>query len=97
MDALALCETKIDDSINDSCLSVNGYDLFRSDRSCHGGGVALYVASQYCGSVLSFTADLEGVAVIPRTPARALVGGALKRDRLKSQSVCLSVCLSVCR
>ena len=25
------------------------------------------------------------------------VGGALKRDRAKSQSVCLSVCLSVCR
>ena len=36
--------------------------------------------------------------IVPRTPgrarakpARALVGGALKRDRPKSQSVCLSV------
>ena len=38
------------------------------------------------------------IRVIPRTPgrarakpARALVGGALKRDRAKTQSVCLSV------
>ena len=50
----------------------------------------------------SFAADIRKKditpEIVPRTagrarasPARALVGGALKRDRAKSQSVCLSV------
>ena len=42
---LALTETHLDDTINDSVISVNGYTIFRRDRNVFGGGVAVYVKS----------------------------------------------------
>ena len=38
-----ITETKIDSSINDEELNIDGYNIIRSDRNRHGGGVACYI------------------------------------------------------
>ena len=45
-DVIALCETKLDDSVADSTLTLGKYALFRRDRTSHGGGVACFVRSE---------------------------------------------------
>ena len=40
---MGLNETKLDSSIGDDEISIEGYSLVRKDRNTHGGGVALYV------------------------------------------------------
>ncbi len=40
---LALSETPLDDTINDSVVSVHGYTFFRRDRNAFGGGVGAYI------------------------------------------------------
>ena len=37
---IGISETKLDNTIMDSELKIEGYDLIRSDRNRHGGGVA---------------------------------------------------------
>ena len=39
---LAINETKVDSTIADNLLSVDGYALHRRDRDRHGGGVTVY-------------------------------------------------------
>ena len=39
---LALNETRLDSSISDDLVSVDGYDLIRADRNRNGGGVCIY-------------------------------------------------------
>ena len=43
VDILAINETRLDDTINDSEIEISNYTLTRRDRSRHGGGVAIYV------------------------------------------------------
>ena len=40
---IGISETKIDASIDDSQLNVEGYDVIRKDRDLNGGGIALYI------------------------------------------------------
>ena len=40
---LALNETKLDESIDDSLVGIEGYTIKRCDRDCHGGGVEIYI------------------------------------------------------
>lgn len=40
---LALCETKLDSSVPDSQVYIEGFRMWRRDRDSDGGGVALYV------------------------------------------------------
>ena len=40
---MGLNETKLDSSIGDDEISIEGHSLARKDRNTHGGGVALYV------------------------------------------------------
>ena len=40
---IGINETKIDPSIDDSQINVEGYDVIRKDRDLNGGGVALYI------------------------------------------------------
>ena len=42
IDILALNETRLDPSISDELVSVDGYDLIRADRNRNGGGVCIY-------------------------------------------------------
>ena len=41
-------ETKLDDSVLDSEISINGYDIIRNDRNRKGGGVACYIRQNIC-------------------------------------------------
>ena len=43
---LGISETKLDETIMDSELNIEGYDLIRSDRNRHGGGVAYYIKKE---------------------------------------------------
>ena len=40
---IGISETKLDNSINDLELQIDGYNLLRADRNRHGGGVACYI------------------------------------------------------
>ena len=43
IDILALNETRLDSSISDELVGVDGYDLLRADRTRNGGGVCIYI------------------------------------------------------
>ena len=53
-----LSETKLSNKIDNSELSIAGYEVFRNDRTRNGGGVAVYCRSTFNPSVLSFPPDL---------------------------------------
>ena len=40
---LCLNETKLDDTVEDNCIDIDGYQVIRKDRTRHGGGVAMCV------------------------------------------------------
>lgn len=42
LDVLSINETRLDNTISNDEVSIPGYNLFRKDRSRHGGGVAIY-------------------------------------------------------
>ena len=42
VDIISLNETRLDKRINDACLNIDGYSLYRNYRDRH-GGVALYI------------------------------------------------------
>ena len=42
---MVITETKLDDHATHASLSIAGYQLFRQDRTRHGGGVAIYIAN----------------------------------------------------
>jgi len=44
-DLLAINETRLDETISDNQISINGYDLIRKDRLRHAGGVCIYIKS----------------------------------------------------
>ena len=43
LDLLALSETRLDDTLTDSDLSIEGYEIIRRDRNRGSGGVAMYI------------------------------------------------------
>jgi hypothetical protein len=54
LDVLALNETRLDSSISDDLMSIEGYDILRSDRKRNGGGkvinsfISMTINLQYC-------------------------------------------------
>ena len=47
VDVLGLCETFLNDAFCDSELQLNNYQMFRKDRQTNGGGVIVYVKTNY--------------------------------------------------
>ena len=43
IDIIGLSVTRLDKTISDSEVNINGYNIFRNDRDVNGGGVAIYV------------------------------------------------------
>ena len=43
IDIIGLSETRLDKTISDSEVNINGFNIFRNDRDVNGGGVAIYV------------------------------------------------------
>ena len=54
---LGLTETKLDDSISNQEIDIQGYILIRSDRNRHGGGVACYIKNNLCFQKNNFFTD----------------------------------------
>ena len=47
IDVIGLCETRLDEKVPDSDVSIAGYKIFRNDRDLNGGGVAIYVKENF--------------------------------------------------
>ncbi|KAK3082416.1 hypothetical protein FSP39_020964 [Pinctada imbricata] len=45
-DVICVTESHLDNVVSDDEISIDGYQLFRRDRSSHGGGVAVYVSDK---------------------------------------------------
>ena len=45
LDILVLNETRLDETISNSEISIDKYTLVRNDRTRHGGGVAMYIGN----------------------------------------------------
>ena len=45
-----ITETKLDNNVYDSEVSIDGYSIVRNDRNRKGGGVACYIRSNICYS-----------------------------------------------
>ena len=43
IDILAINESKIDDTVSDDEIHINGYNIIRNDRNRNGGGVLMYI------------------------------------------------------
>ena len=43
IDAIGLCETRLDSKVTDSNVSIAGCRIFRNDRNLNGGGAAIYI------------------------------------------------------
>ncbi len=52
-DILCVVETWLDDSIDDSEISIPGYHSLRLDRNRHGGGIAIYISELFSFSIIS--------------------------------------------
>jgi len=49
-DIICISETKLDNSIPSSEVAIDGYTIYRLDRSRRGGGVAIYVTNNLISS-----------------------------------------------
>ena len=68
---LGVTESKLDSSINDSELKIEGYELLRCDRNRHGGGVACYISKSLCFNIKNiFSEEIENIFIdilLPKT------------------------------
>ena len=66
-----LTETKLDNSVYDSEVSIDGYTLIRNDRNRHGGGVAFYIKNEICFNIKNiFSHEIENIFIdilLPKT------------------------------
>ena len=73
IDILDLNETRLDNTIPDSQIDIEGYDILRRDRNRNGGGVAFYVAQSLTyvnrQDLLSHV-DLEILKLKNQSPSR---------------------------
>ena len=66
VDVIAFSETRLDEFISDSEISVDNYQIYRKDRNRNGGGVILYVSNTNCHHKLRedlMISSLELVAI----------------------------------
>ena len=42
---LAISETHLDNSFDDTSVAIQGYNIYRRDKNAYGGGVAVYIQS----------------------------------------------------
>ena len=47
IEAIGLCETRLDNKVTDSNASIAGYRVFRNDRNRNGGGVAICIKEDF--------------------------------------------------
>ena len=62
-DIIAITETHCDETIPDSELLIEDYNIIRKDRTRHGGGVALYIRRDINYTRLDYVNELEAICV----------------------------------
>ena len=61
---IGITESKLDSSICDSEISIDGYDIIRNDRNRKGGGVTCYIKNTLCfNQKFIFQNDIENIIV----------------------------------
>ena len=70
---IGLSESKLDDTVLDDEISIDGYNLLRADRSRHGGEVACYVRKNlFFYRRVNFCKDIENIFIdifLPKSKA----------------------------
>ena len=76
LDLLCICETWLDDTIQDSEIHVDGFSVVRKDRNRHGGGVLIYVKNGIIFRSISChqQADVEAVFIVINEKAPVIIG-----------------------
>ena len=68
---IGITESKLDGSVLDGEINIDGYELVRSDRNRHGGGVACYIRSDISFNVRGdFSSEIENIffdILLPKT------------------------------
>ena len=68
---IGITESKLDGSVLDGEINIDGYELVRSDRNRHGGGVARYIRNDISFSVRGdFSSEIENIffdILLPKT------------------------------
>ena len=68
---IGITESKLDGSVLDGEINIDGYELVRSDQNRHGGGVACYIRSDISFNVRGdFSSEIENIfldILLPKT------------------------------
>ena len=68
IDVIGLCETRLDETVTDSDVSIAGYKIFRNDRDLNGGGVAIYVKESFPEPSVKLKSDSLELLVLELAP-----------------------------
>ena len=84
-----MTESKLDPTIFDPEITIEGYVLLRKDRNRHGGGVACYIRNDICFNVIDiFPTEIESIFVDILLPKSKYFGvGDFYRPQLKTISL----------
>ena len=77
-DYMAVIETKIDDSVTSSALTIKGYSLQRQDRNVNGGGVLAYIKESYQPVALEEIQEKHTKKGLEMTATKITVKGPMK-------------------
>ena len=68
---IGITESKLDESVTDGEINIDGYELIRSDRNRHGGGVACYIRNDISFNPRgNFSSEVENIfldMLLPKT------------------------------
>ena len=68
---IGITESKLDETVLDGEINIDGYELLQSDQNKHGGGVACYVRSDVSFNVRgNFSSEVENIffhMLLPKT------------------------------
>ena len=68
IDVIGLCETRLDEKVPDSDVSIAGYKIFRNDRDLNGGGVAIYIKENFAEPSVKLKSDSLELLVLELAP-----------------------------
>ena len=57
IDIIGLSETRLDETVRDSDVNINGYNIYRNDRNAKGGGVTIYVKESLSEPTVEIKSD----------------------------------------
>ena len=71
IDIIGLSETRLDETVRDSDVNINGYNIYRNDRNTNGGGVAIYVKESLSEPTVKIKSDKLELVALEFTPNHA--------------------------